>query len=297
MSFYKYVSSESLEKILNGSIRLTQPSGFNDPFELSMEIFDPYNLNEGPRTFSFDTLHPRRDISKYVIDENFSHDNCNDFFSRKVIQQLNTAIGILCLSKNKDSHLMWAHYADSYRGAIIEFDSEHEFFKGAFEINYVKQRPKLHIDYFLESEQIPVSELCSKSDVWSYEKEWRIVRSLRDCTTHKAKKGQLPICVMNIPDGVIKSVTLGERTSIEVIKKTFNKLKNTNIAIKIAAIDFWNYNFRYEIVKPPQPITGSAFFVTPRTAELFSDRGGAIGELVKWMKEKHPLADIANLKL
>lgn len=297
MSFYKYVSPETLEKILNGSIRLTQPSGFNDPFELSMEVFDPYSLNEGSRTFSFDVLHPRRDISKYLVDEDFSHDNCNDVFSRRVIQQLNATIGILCLSKNKESHLMWAHYGDSYRGAVIEFDSNHDFFKGAFAVNYVNERPKLHIDYFLESDPIPVSELCSKSDVWSYEKEWRIVRSLKDCTLHKAKKGQLPICVMDLPLEAIKSVTLGERSSLDTVRKTLGKLKETNVEINLAAIDFWKYKFRYEPVKLNKPVRETAFLITPRTADLYLNAGGEIGKLAKWMKEEHPLADVANLRL
>lgn len=297
MSFYKYVTSETLDKILNGSIRLTQPSGFNDPFELSMEVFDPYGLNDGARNFSFDVLHPRRDISKYLVDRDFSHDNCNDSFSRKVVKQLNEAIGILCLSKNEESHLMWAHYADSYRGAVIEFDSNHEFFKGAIEVNYVDERPKLHIDYFLESDPIPVSELCSKSEVWSYEKEWRIIRSLRDCTSHKAKKGQLPICVMNLPLEAIKCVTLGERSSLDTVRKTLSKLKETNIEIKLAAIDFWKYKFRYEPVKFNRPISEAAFLITPRTADLYINAGGQIGKLAKWMKEEHPFAELANSRL
>jgi hypothetical protein len=37
---YKYVSIEILEKILDGTIRFTQPSAFNDPFELLPEVRD-----------------------------------------------------------------------------------------------------------------------------------------------------------------------------------------------------------------------------------------------------------------
>jgi hypothetical protein len=34
VSFYKYVDMAGLRRILEGSVRFTQPSAFNDPFEL-----------------------------------------------------------------------------------------------------------------------------------------------------------------------------------------------------------------------------------------------------------------------
>jgi hypothetical protein len=34
MALYKYVTIDILKKIINGSIRFTQPGAFNDPFEM-----------------------------------------------------------------------------------------------------------------------------------------------------------------------------------------------------------------------------------------------------------------------
>lgn len=40
-ALYKYVGIDGLRRILDGSIRFTQPSAFNDPFELLPEIIVP----------------------------------------------------------------------------------------------------------------------------------------------------------------------------------------------------------------------------------------------------------------
>src|ERR1700726_2197468 len=43
---YKYVNIEVLKRILNGSIRFTQPSAFNDPFELLPAVVVPNDAVE-----------------------------------------------------------------------------------------------------------------------------------------------------------------------------------------------------------------------------------------------------------
>ena len=44
MTLYKYVKFDDLERILNGSVRFTQPGAFNDPFEMVPEFFVPQHL-------------------------------------------------------------------------------------------------------------------------------------------------------------------------------------------------------------------------------------------------------------
>lgn len=43
---------------------------------------------------------------------------------------------VLCLSKNKDSILMWSHYAQNHTGVVIGFDKNYRFMKNACEIQY-----------------------------------------------------------------------------------------------------------------------------------------------------------------
>lgn len=297
MSIYKYVTADALSFILDGSIRFTQPGGFNDPFELALEVYTPPIVEGGVKNFSFDVLSKERLIDKYLLDSNFENENCNDIFSRELISNLNNHIGILCLSKNHDSHLMWAHYADEYSGAVVEFDEEHEYFQGLTEVKYSQNRPIIHIDYFIHNEHIPVADLCIKPDVWSYEREWRLIRSLHDCKKNKAKRKQWDIFTNEIPLDAIKSVALGERCTLDNARKTYNKLKNTNIALSIAAIANWKYDFRYENIKLNKPIGNSSPIISPLTAEIFANEKGTLGEIAKWMLENHPMRHIAKWRL
>lgn len=77
---------------------------------------------------------------------------------------------------------MWSHYAGEYSGAVIEFDENHDFFTGLFNIEDREHRPKKDISAYFSSESpIPIAELCVKPKDWEYEKEYRIVRNLSDC--------------------------------------------------------------------------------------------------------------------
>jgi hypothetical protein len=57
---YKYVDIAGLKRILAGSIRFTQPSAFNDPFELLPEIVVPNDATARQLNFSFDLRAQRR---------------------------------------------------------------------------------------------------------------------------------------------------------------------------------------------------------------------------------------------
>ena len=46
MHLYKYVTIDTLKKIIGGSIRFTQPGAFNDPFELAPELHAPDTDNK-----------------------------------------------------------------------------------------------------------------------------------------------------------------------------------------------------------------------------------------------------------
>ncbi len=57
---YKYIDLAGLKRILAGSIRFTQPSAFNDPFELLPEVVVPNDATESQLSFSFDLQAQRR---------------------------------------------------------------------------------------------------------------------------------------------------------------------------------------------------------------------------------------------
>lgn len=177
---FKYVSNPDFI-LKDGYIRATQLSALNDPFEAT---YDKKGLKELARHFD--------DISgKKII---------------AYIEEHKHKIGVICFSETKDNLLMWAHYANEHKGALIGFfistgtmfenlikpinsSSFMEFgmFTGqCLPIKYRKQ-PLYKIDKFdrdysnvtAEGEDRILFEIFQhKSDEWIYEKEHRITLKL-----------------------------------------------------------------------------------------------------------------------
>lgn len=293
MALYKYVSCDVAMKILNGKIRMTQPSEFNDPFELAVELYVSPDIKDTVYNFQFDILSPRESLGSNMLPDDFESDFCHDIAIRKIREELDKSIGILCLSKRNNSHLMWAHYANNYSGVVLEFDKEHEFFEGLMDVEYREKRLKINFDYFINREkEIPLSALFVKPKVWEYENEVRIVRNLNALKKIKNSRGKLPIYLDDIPMECIKSVTLGERTPTREARDIYNKIKNTNIELKLAAISMRGYDFRYERIKSNLPVSESSPLVSPRTADMFKDEKGELGEIARWIISHHPMRKI-----
>jgi len=294
-SLYKYVDIAGLRRILQGSIRFTQPSAFNDPFELLPEIVLPLGEAERRINVSFDILAQRRHPPIGEAD-NIPENHCsNDATSRDIVQQLNSLIGILCLSKTPESLSMWSHYADQYTGAVIEFDASHEFFSGQIEVEYRKIRPRRRFSDYLTGEPIPISELCVKSDQLAQEEEVRVVRTLSECeNTGQPDPRGFPVYIRGIPIECIKSVILGERTNLNVQREIYSRLKETDVALSLAAVDGAGYSFRFERIKFNVPVSRVGPMMSPRTAHIFADNQSVRAEFARWMIERHPMSKIVN---
>jgi hypothetical protein len=283
MKLYKYVSCETLSFILKGKIRFTQPSAFNDPFELAVQLYSPSEIKEGKFPMDFDITLPREELGEYKLSDDFKSETCSDVNGRSIKAELDKTIGILCLSKNKDSHLMWAHYAQSYSGALIEFDTDNPFFNGLIDVEYCSLRPKININYFINRQSpIPLSTLFVK--LKEYEAEVRMARNIKDLEIKKSKNGQPPIYLANLPLECIKSITLGERTSINDKRIIYNKIKETNISLNFSTISNWEYEFHYEAVKMDKPIPVVSPWISPTTADL-----SGFGEVARMIRKNEPL--------
>lgn len=294
MPLYKYLTTENALRVLDGTVRFTQPGAFNDPFEMVPELYVPEDFESKDISISFDVYAPRRQPSVGELAVDFVSEHCNDINSRNILSSLNQSIGILCLSKNESSLLMWSHYAGEYSGAVIEFDEGHEFFKGLFDIYYREHRPKKDISSYVSSESpIPIAELCVKPKEWEYEKEYRIVRNLSDCKKVDEYNG-FPVYVMDVPLDAIKSITLGERMPVENQREIWHKVKKTNISLNLAAIANRGYEFRKELIKYNQPVSEMKPLISPRTAHIFTELQNEFGEMARWMIEEHKLSDVVN---
>jgi len=143
--------------------------------------------------------------------------------------QFEKVMVMLCLSKNKNSSLMWAHYADSHKGFIIGFETEHPFFKpetgksarGLMEIKYSEKRAVAFpdgdaLDNSLSgnSEEELEKFFFTKSIEWKYEKEFRIYAGTHHATDKIPIKGET-LYLFGFSPSCVKEVIIGSRMSLE----------------------------------------------------------------------------------
>lgn len=289
---HKYVTVATLRRMLDGTIRMTQPSAFNDPFELLPEIVVRKSHPEGPLPLSFDIRAPRREIQ--IGQSGPLPDDCtsSDFISRQILDDLNHHVGILCLSRTPNSILMWSHYADQYQGAVISFDADHEFFANQISVEYVTERPRIPIETYT-SDPIPLAELCNKSEEWQYEHEVRIARLLSECkkTVHVDPRG-FPVFTADLPQDAIVSIALGERTPVAQQKEIYTLVKPTVIGLTLSAVDNVGFGFRQERILFHGSLRNP--MISPRTAHIFSDANSSFGELCRTLIRVHPASPIVN---
>lgn len=109
----------------------------------------------------------------------------NDF-ERGVIHALADTLRCMCFSKSKSHLLMWAHYGENHRGAVVEFKvpSESEMLRDPKAVNYSPTIPDSGevVDFVMPVLGIPLANknsvdrlLYTKGIDWAYEEEWRVV--------------------------------------------------------------------------------------------------------------------------
>jgi len=277
---FKYVGSDRsdvLEKLL---IRFTQPSCFNDPFEMRLSIdgYDPEKLEKAPERVN------RRMYRRFVLSggggklsyEEFERiqNNHNQATTERLksdptyrkqiaiardLGNWNSEVGILSLSAAEKNLLMWAHYADSHRGMLIEFEPKHPFFNAPnrsdaefdfgmlTEVAYSKNRPQKHVEKTSPIEEI--SMLKIKSDEWIKEQEWRVYQLLEK-RDEQIVNGNETVYLFKLPPDCIKRVVVGcnmdyqNRKRVVDAVKTNPRLKNVKIEESVLSLDLFSLEYQ-----------------------------------------------------
>lgn len=237
---YNYCSKNRIDILRNREIRLIQPGVLNDPFEMrpyiskiaSLENYGTEIINTVP---GFKEKYPS-------IDDFFRHvkNNPDDKWLKvqsldseiakivrtKMAKYLNETTGILCLTEDPLSLLMWAHYGSSHTGFVIGFNTSDDFFKrtngwdGLKRVQYSKTLPNETLAD-VTNKQILLTKSCD----WCYEREWRLLRHLEGASNVLNDKND-KIYLFKVPPSCIDSVLLGCKS------KLFKQIKNILATIK-----------------------------------------------------------------
>lgn len=222
--FYKYVTAETALLILqNRKLKYSSPITFNDPFDVQTRIGFAFHDSEFAEVFIkelyrlvYDEKDPCLDatvpfarniqslrklakrsirMAEHAWMEAIKKNTAIKLF-HQLLESMNAwwsrvgkASRIFCVVEEPDNLLMWAHYAQHHKGAVIQFECLPELDNplcAAMKVNYVTDPPviaKTVDDYirYLTGQPHTVNhktlfyDLClSKSVHWKYENEWRV---------------------------------------------------------------------------------------------------------------------------
>ncbi|MDP2037115.1 MAG: DUF2971 domain-containing protein, partial [Ignavibacteria bacterium] len=196
-------------------------------------------------------------ISNFVFskpdDDSFLEKTINHF-----IQNVLTQTGVLSLTTDPRNLLMWAHYGDSHRGIVLEFDGDHPFFDQSdngiypkkIETTYSDERPKLDfkLEELSDSDKLFQgfkSIYFTKSIDWKYEAEYRVIRKLSGDTDSGVKDvNGFKIHLFPLPKDVLKGIIFGKstpKTNIDSILKIMSDMEYHDIAVRQIELDEKNY--------------------------------------------------------
>lgn len=238
---YKYFNSDRINVLESALVRYSPLGSFNDPFEGRPDVTDittradarkrleelaPTHIEEAYQRLSQEqrALLPSKETFESTILENL-HANQEGFYQnlrnltphvKDVLKQnFDAYIGAFCLSEVPDSILMWSHYGASHTGFVIEFDAHHQYFhdrrSDEDELRFLRRvlyrdnRPRSPLNLLNAPEFFLI-----KSSHWSYEREWRILRSLTDAV--KTLPGSpYPVHLFPLPLDTITAIIIGAR--------------------------------------------------------------------------------------
>lgn len=256
---YKYLDENGVLVLENGTLKFSTARSFNDPFELS-PVIDDIATNEEitshfdnhwesivsneydslPKEFKnlapYDLLKQIAGIQRSTIISSIEKTQKTGarILQKKAHTILEELVGILCLTENENSHLMWAHYANSHKGLLIEFDTSDSFFdqrkseadslRHLVKVDYQAKRKRYTLSHLKEEDLYTVKDIA-----WSYENEWRMMVALKDADENFEQHGNT-IHLFKFPFRAIKRVILGA---------------NSNQALEKRVIDTWHKNFSH----------------------------------------------------
>ena len=280
---YREFNENNLESLRNSTTWCAAAATFNDPYDSSITLFwSPQDLNDlfikglfltpqyglpEPDPEMVKRVKQASDPETEYIKILCERDSSQNFEQstkamkwakglvmeqfKKGVQLVNQILKheyqISCFCQNLNSMPMWYHYADKYRGFVIEYnfvdsDKYDSILSNLWPVIYSEKlfdmTPFLKpvFDNKPKNELLPIFACISKSIDWAYEKEWRLI-----IENKSSDKGMLyPIPKAN-------AVYIGKDTSA----KNREKLLKIATSIDIAAYEMDLSTSIFEMVPRP----------------------------------------------
>lgn len=183
---YEGTNIQSLLNLKAQSFYMASPLAFNDPYDsaLSFQVSDPSDEDVIKYKEHLLAKHEIPDgVKKELIDMSliFLKTTLKNAVNQVMAQSVESFAmnkGVTCFSEINDELLMWAHYSDKYKGFCLEFRTDIEPFQKLRKVKYVPKFPLIDLDLLISGNfEQAVDLICTKSESWNYEKEWRLIHN------------------------------------------------------------------------------------------------------------------------
>jgi hypothetical protein len=231
---FKYLDCEGSKAMLsNSNLAFKNPVSFNDPYDCYIGLI---NFDRIPETYRqnliarFSHLIDPSVLSVIQKELTLSSDErISKLFKDILWKREFSSAGISCFSEEFDNLLMWSHYSKSHTGACIGVDLRYmygylrERIPALIKVKYTDEFEKK--DYFINTKDSLINCFRTKSALWHYEKEIRIV--LFQLIFNQDNR-----CLIPFGKEIISTVYLGSKISpsdekdiLFICRKNYPKIK------------------------------------------------------------------------
>jgi Protein of unknown function (DUF2971) len=171
-----YCREHLLQTLVDRTLYLSRPSGFNDPWDCR-PWFNPDALEDADikeKTIQWlVTASDGKESASILRGDSLLLRVTIEAYEQHIIDKIDAEYRVYCLTPNGANLLMWSHYARNHRGIALRFDTRSEPIIGAFQVNYLDSLPS---SMLVEDDiDAATKALLTKSDVWKYENEFRLL--------------------------------------------------------------------------------------------------------------------------
>lgn len=267
MRIFKYTTAENALKLLKTrKIKVSAADELNDPFELS-PLFDieDYTLESCIQflrrpdqiTYWYAKEGNARGFSDLTAYEGFYLEETKlrqraESLMQKVPQNVERArqnfantfsrnFRLFCASENRDSILMWSHYAEDHKGVAIEFDTHNRPYSHLpdylLTVKYSPSKVPFRYDGNCDENQMQKQLFAvagTKSPHWEYEQEVRFIVPLKLCVDSQF--------VLLDDLTVIRSITFGCRHMKDGLTETLSGILGELDSEHFKHVGIWDAN-------------------------------------------------------
>ena len=243
-SLYKYYSLSGIESaIKDNTLKWSLLTEVNDPFEAIPAGWDKTAVKQ--------CVPGCQDEDLARLDAIFD--------AKDVKESISQITSLVSFSESPKNILMWAHYAEKFTGACLEFNTEiiQREIDCLEQVRYAKaeeERKRIPLPHDNLGDNNPeyqkrVREFLSfKANEWTYEKEWRLIVPPMVGIIKCKKDGDKCILVSDIPQGAVTKLIFGYNMSLSTRLALAKQIRVKHPECKFAHVELDPKKFKISIV-------------------------------------------------